>query len=148
MTLTKLTTILILVSSLSAYALSPEAKLSDELQEQRAMNLFLQVRCLVCNGQVIENSDTEFSFEMRKLIRKKIAAGEKDEEIKAELVQEFGEDILTEVSAKKGGFLLWLLPVIFAITGAVFIYYRPPLPSSPLASANCHTKVPGRLTIL
>ena len=47
--------------------------------------------------------------------------GENDEEIKAELVQEFGEDILTEVSAKKFGFLLWLLPVIFAITGAVFI---------------------------
>lgn len=121
MTLPKIATILILFSSLSAYALSPETKLSDEFQEQRAMNLFLQVRCLVCNGQVIENSDTEFSFEMRKSIRKKIAAGENDEEIKDELVQEFGEDILTEVSMKKGGFLLWLLPVIFAITGAVFI---------------------------
>jgi cytochrome c-type biogenesis protein CcmH/NrfF len=56
-------------------ALSPETRLAKETQEQRAMNLFLQVRCLICGGQVIENSDSEFSFEMRKLIRQKIAAG-------------------------------------------------------------------------
>ncbi len=57
----------------AAQALSPEPKLSNEVDEQRARELFLQVRCLVCAGQVIENSDTEFSFEMRKLIRQKIA---------------------------------------------------------------------------
>ncbi len=108
--------------SSSAFALSPETRLSDEALEQRAMSLFLQVRCLVCNGQVIENSDTEFSFEMRKNIRTKIVAGKNDEEIKAELVREFGEDILTEPS-KKSAILLWMLPVVFALfAGWVFVW--------------------------
>lgn len=107
--------LILFLFSFSALAFSPEARLTDESQENRAMNLFLQVRCLVCGGQVIENSNTEFSFEMRKLIRQKIADQKTDEEIKAELVEEFGADILTEPSAKNGGFLLWFLPVAFAV---------------------------------
>jgi len=106
----------------NVFALSPETKLVDEAQEQRAMNLFLQVRCLVCNGQVIENSDTEFSFEMRKLIREKIAKGESDEEIKTELVKEFGENILTEPQNFTKIFL-WLMPAIFALAG-IFLLLR------------------------
>jgi cytochrome c-type biogenesis protein CcmH len=108
--------------SVSAFALSPENHLTNETQEQRAMKLFLQVRCLVCEGQVIESSETEFSFEMRKLIRKKISEGKSDEKIKEELVQEFGEDILLEPQYKnRSGLLLLILPIIFAITGAVFL---------------------------
>jgi cytochrome c-type biogenesis protein CcmH len=81
------------------------------------------VRCLVCGGQVIENSDSEFSFEMRKLIRAKIAEKKSDAEIKSELIAKFGSDILTEVNAKNNGFLLWILPVIFAIfLGGFFVF--------------------------
>lgn len=97
----------------SAQALSPETRLADEKQEQRAMRLFLQVRCVVCGGQVIENSDTEFSFQMRQLIREKISAGKVDEEIKNELVKEFGQDILTKPD--RSNLALWLLPLAFAV---------------------------------
>ena len=99
----------------NSFALSPETHLADEAQEQRARNLFLEVRCLVCEGQVIESSATEFSFEMRKLIRKKISEGKSDKEIKAELVAEFGEDILTSTDFGKNNFMLWLLPLLFAV---------------------------------
>jgi len=114
--------VFLLLFSFSAHALSPETRLSNEALEQRAMNLFLQVRCLICGGQVIENSNTEFSFEMRKLIRQKLSAGKSDLEIKTELKKEFGEDILTEPSSKNGGFLLWLLPMIFAAVAAAAIF--------------------------
>ncbi len=115
-----LVTTLLLIFSYSVHALSPEPRIPDEAKEQRAMKLFLEVRCLVCEGQVIESSNTEFSFEMRKLIRRKILEGKSDEVIKNELVQEFGEDILTEVDKKNNGFLLWLLPLLFAAAiGAV-----------------------------
>lgn len=108
----------------TAHALSPEPRIPDEQKEQRAMKLFLEVRCMVCEGQVIESSNTEFSFEMRKLIRRKILENKSDEEIKAELVREFGEDILTEVNQKNNGFLLWLLPLVFAAgIGAVTIRF-------------------------
>ena len=109
--------------SINANALSPEARLTDETQENRAMNLFLEVRCLVCQGQVIESSDTEFSFQMRKLIRTKISQGKSDEEIKADLVNEFGENILIKPNLKSQ-FLLWFLPLIFAIFLGIFLLFR------------------------
>lgn len=103
------------IFSINSYALSVEEHLSNEADEQRARKLFLEVRCLVCQGQVIESSDTEFSFEMRKLIRNKITQGKNDQEIKEELIAEFGEDILTSRRLNKSNLLLWVLPVIFAI---------------------------------
>ncbi len=112
-----------LLFSLSAHAFSPEERLTDEALEQRAMNLFLQVRCVVCGGQVIENSNSEFSFGMRKLIRQKIANQKSDVEIKAELVEKFGADILTEPSVKNGGFLLWFLPIFFSLIAAIFFFH-------------------------
>lgn len=108
-----------------AFALSPEPRLSNEFQEQRAQKLFLEVRCLVCNGQVIENSDSEFSFEMRQLIRKKISEKKSDEKIKKELVKEFGDDILVTPNAKTfKGFLLWFLPMLFAVIVAVIAKHK------------------------
>ena len=86
------------------------------------MELFLEVRCLVCNGQVIENSDSEFSYQMRKNIRQKIATGKTDDEIRAELTQEFGENILTKPS-NKNKIILWALPTLLAIS-LLFIFWR------------------------
>ncbi len=115
-----LTALLLIYSS--ANALSPEPRIPDDAKEQRAMKLFLEVRCLVCEGQVIESSNTEFSLEMRKLIRRKILEGKSDEEIKTELVREFGEDILTEISQKNNGFLLWILPLVFGAGIGVVVF--------------------------
>jgi cytochrome c-type biogenesis protein CcmH len=111
----------IIFCATASFALSPEPRLTDETQEQRARNLFLTVRCLVCEGQVIESSNTEFSFEMRQLIRKKISDGDSDEVIKQNLVKQFGDDILNEPTIKHGGFLLWLLPAIFLISAGFVI---------------------------
>jgi len=114
--------LLFFIFTSSTYALSPEKRLENEQLETRARNLFLKVRCLVCNGQVIENSDTEFSLEMRKLIRKKITQGLSDKEIKKQLVQTFGNDILIDSSTKNSMFL-WILPMIFA-TGALILLVK------------------------
>ncbi len=108
----------------NAYALSPEDHLGDTVSENRAQNLFTQVRCLVCKAQAVEGSDTEFSYQMRKLIRQKISEGKSDEQIKDELVKEFGNNVL--MSGKflnKSYFLLWILPFIFASI-LIFSTYR------------------------
>ena len=106
--------------SVDSLALSTEDKLANPQDEQRAMNLFLQIRCLVCAGQVIENSDTQFAFEVRKFIRKKINEGLTDEEIKAYLIKNFGDEILQTPTLKSQP-LLWLLPIFFLIISLFFI---------------------------
>ncbi|MBM5782392.1 MAG: hypothetical protein FJ368_03110 [Pelagibacterales bacterium] len=113
--------LILLFFSLNSFALTPEEHLQNEYDEQRARNLFLEVRCLVCSGQVIESSNTEFSFEMRKMIRNKIIEGKTDEEIKEDLVSQFGEDILTSAKLSKNNFLLWFLPLFFAIIPFLYL---------------------------
>lgn len=107
-----LVVILSLFLSQISYALSPEERLAEPVQEQRAMQLFTEVKCLVCSGQSIESSSTEFSTEMRKLIREKITEGKSDEEVRTELVQEFGDDVL--LSSQKNS-ILWLLTLVFIV---------------------------------
>ena len=105
--------LLLFITTASSFSLRVEEKL-PQTQEERAISLFLKVRCLVCNGQVIENSDADFAFEMRKLIRKKIKSGQSNEEIKQYLTNNFGEEILTELDNKNSKIILWLLPIIFS----------------------------------
>lgn len=119
-----ITAILFSLFSQNIYALAPEQHLVDDKQEQRAMKLFLEVRCLVCQGQVIENSSTEFSFEMRKLIRQKISQGATDEQIRNDLVKEFGNDILVYSNFRKENFLLWLLPALLGLTVPIFFLIK------------------------
>ncbi len=101
----------------NSFALSPEAHISEP-QEQRARELFLQIKCPVCAGQVIESSDTEISFQLRKLVREKIVEGKSDEEIKSYLVTHYGEDILNSPNFNFTNMWLWILPLMFMIGGA------------------------------
>lgn len=101
----------------SSQALNPEARLSNPQDENRAMNLFLQVRCLVCNGQVIENSDSKFAFDVRSLIREQISQGKTDDDIKENLVATFGEDILNQ---PKNSSILLLALISLGLSGIIF----------------------------
>ncbi len=93
-------------------------------QEKRAHNLFLQVKCLICEGQVIESSDTRIAIELRKLIKAKIYQGNSDDEIKDYLVQNYGADILTSPPINSQTIFLWLLPLIFLSIGILLIVNR------------------------
>jgi cytochrome c-type biogenesis protein CcmH len=81
------------------------------------MNLFLQVRCLVCNGQVIENSDSKFAFDVRSLIREQISQGKSDDDIKENLVATFGEDILNQ---PKNSSILLLTLISLSLSAVIF----------------------------
>ncbi len=112
--------LLIILYPLKVFALAPEPRLTNEEQEKLAMKIFLEVRCLTCQGQVIENSDSEFSYEMRQLIRRKISENKNPDQIKNELVNQFGADILINPQANKENALLWILPLLFSGVVAVF----------------------------
>ena len=100
-------------------AFIPEKHLANEIDESKARAIFMQVKCLVCEAQSIESSDTEFSLKMRDLIRKKIEQGKSEDEIKEELVDEFGDRILFS-PLLLNNLLIWILPFVFALILAVF----------------------------
>lgn len=103
-----------------ALAISPEIYLPKH-QEERARELFWQVKCPVCAGQVIESSDTQIAYQLRKLIRDQIREGKSDDEIKSYLVEKYGDDILNNPIVNTKNIALWLLPILFFIVGAFVI---------------------------
>ncbi len=111
--------IAILFSSKS-FCFEPEEHLPNAKEEQRAINLFTEIKCLVCQGQSIESSNTAFSYEMRKLIRSKIAKQKTDAQIKQELVLEFGDEILFSTQNTTP---LWLI-FAFAILLALLFFFH------------------------
>lgn len=106
--------IISIISILFICAFAPEEHLSTP-QEEMARELFLQIKCPVCAGQVIESSDAPVSYELRKLIREKIKEGKNIDQIKTELVEIYGEDILVAKEMNKQNFLIWILPILFLL---------------------------------
>ncbi len=95
--------------------------------EQRASNLAHSIKCPVCRGQSVAESDSEASKAIRTEIDRRIAAGQSDDEIRAYFAQTLGEDILLRPPSSGWGGLVWVLPIaglVLAIAGVGFAFWR------------------------
>ena len=93
-------------------------QLPDAEQEATAQALMEELRCLVCQGQSIADSDADLAGDMRDLVRRRIAAGEKPDSIRAWLVDRYGDWISYRPTAKPVSWPLWAAPIILLIFGA------------------------------
>lgn len=92
-------------------------QLADPEQEQQARSLMETVRCLVCQGQSIADSDADMAGDMRALIRERIQKGESPEQVRAWLVERYG-DWVTYAPPQHGvAALLWALPAVLILIG-------------------------------
>ena len=92
-------------------------QLPDAAQEARATALMEELRCLVCQGQSIADSDAEIAGDMRDLVRRRIAAGERPDDIRAWLIERYGSWISYKPAASPGTWALWLAPLLFLAIG-------------------------------
>ena len=104
-------------------AIEPEEILSNSKFENRARNLSKSIRCLVCQNQTIDDSDSELAKDLRSIIRSKIVQGETDDEINKFLVDRYGNFILMNPPMNKQTIMLWLSPLALALLGIVIIYF-------------------------
>jgi cytochrome c-type biogenesis protein CcmH len=105
-----------------ADSLMPDAtyanvQLKDPAKERAAKALMETIRCLVCQGQSVADSDSDLAGDMRALVRKRIDAGENPEAIRAWLVERYGDWITYDppLSARSGP--LWVAPILFLFLG-------------------------------
>ena len=101
-----------------------DRQLPDARQEAQAQALMNELRCLVCQGQSIADSDAELAGDMRDLVRRRIAAGEKPAAIRGWLVQRYGSWISYRPTAEPAAWPLWLAPVALLLIGAFLIRRR------------------------
>jgi cytochrome c-type biogenesis protein CcmH len=99
-------------------------QLPDGKQEAQAQALMQELRCLVCQGQSIADSDAELAGDMRDLVRRRIAAGEKPEHIRAWLIERYGDWVSYRPSTAPIAWPLWAAPLILLIFGAVIVAGR------------------------
>ena len=112
----------LLLSPLNAFSIEPDEILSDSKLENRARNLSKGIRCLVCQNQSIDDSDSELAKDLRKIIRIKIVEGKKDKEINDFLVEKYGNFILMKPPFNSETFLLWSSPFIIVFIGFIIIF--------------------------
>jgi cytochrome c-type biogenesis protein CcmH len=101
-----------------------DRQLPDPKQEAAAQALMGQLRCLVCQGQSIADSDAELAGDMRDLVRRRIAAGEKPSAIRGWLIQRYGSWISYKPTAEPAAWPLWLAPLALVLIGAWLIRRR------------------------
>ena len=92
-------------------------QLPDAQAEAQAQALMEELRCLVCQGQSIADSDAEMDGEIRDLVRRRIAAGESPSEIRAWLIELYGSWVSYKPTAEPATWALWLAPLLFLAVG-------------------------------
>ncbi|MEJ0042662.1 MAG: cytochrome c-type biogenesis protein [Rhizomicrobium sp.] len=116
----------LLVATAVAAAPAPDA-LPDPAQEARARALQKELRCLVCQGESIDESNAPLAADLRALIRARIRAGDNDEAIKRFLVSRYGDFILMRPPFESSTYALWLTPfavLILAAGVAIWVVVR------------------------
>lgn len=115
---------LALLVSAPAFAANPDEMLKDPVLEHRAELLGQQLRCLVCQGQSIENSDADLARDLRILVRDRIKAGDSDDQAVQYIVDRYGEFVLLKPVFALHTLLLWIgAPLVFLI-GLAWLFIR------------------------
>jgi cytochrome c-type biogenesis protein CcmH len=99
-------------------------QLPDPRQEAQATALMTELRCLVCQGQSIADSDAELAGDMRHLVRSRIAAGHSPRQVRAWLVERYGDWISYRPPTTPVAWPLWGAPLVLLALGALLVRKR------------------------
>ena len=99
-------------------------QLPDPRQEAAAKALMEELRCLVCQGQSIADSDAELAGDMRAMVRQRIANGEKPEQVRTWLIQRYGNWVSYRPPVEPVTWPLWAAPALLLFAGAWLLRKR------------------------
>ena len=106
-----------------AFAVEPSEILSDAKLEDRARNLSSNIRCLVCQNENIDSSESEFAKDLRLFIREQLVEGRTDNEIENFLVSKYGSYILFKPEFAGYNIFLYLFGPFIFIFGFIMILF-------------------------
>ena len=107
---------LIIFLSIGFTQLKSDAK-NDEFKNKVLKN----IRCLICQGQSVYDSESDFASSIKLLVAKKINEGEAEEQIYEYLREKYGDWIIYDPQLNKKTYILWLLPLLFFLAGGAII---------------------------
>ena len=96
-----------------------KSSFSDDQKLENKINKNL--RCLICQGQSIYDSQSDFAESMKLVVKQKIDSGMSEEEIYSFFKMQYGEWILYDPQFNTKNFALWLLPIVIFLVGGIII---------------------------
>lgn len=111
----------------AAFAVQPDEILPDPVLEARARAISQQLRCLVCQGEDIDESAAGLARDLRLLVRERLVKGDSDEQVLEFVRGRYGDYVLMKPPLAPRTWLLWLTPVLVLLAGflAVLRMMRP-----------------------
>jgi len=94
---------------------------SDQLERNKITK---NLRCLICQGQSVYDSDSDFANSMKILVDKKLEEGLSENQIYDFFKEKYGEWILYDPSLNKNTYILWLLPILIFLLGGAIIFNK------------------------
>ena len=114
----KILKIFIIMSFLLSFSNLKSNEKSDELKNKILKN----VRCLICQGQSVFDSESEFASSIKLIVERKIDEGLQEETIYRFLREKYGDWIIYDPEFTKNTYILWLLPLLLFLIGGAIIY--------------------------
>lgn len=115
---------LLAVPAIGQYVDQP---LNNPVLEKRAQALHKEIRCLVCQNQAIADSNAHLARQLRVIVRERLEAGDKNDDVKSYLVERYGDWVLMRPPLNSSTLILWLAPFVilaFVLGGATMFVIR------------------------
>ena len=93
-----------------------------EINKINQSEIFKNIRCLICQGQSVADSNSEFAQTIKLVIREQIKEGKSEKEIYHFLIEKYGEWIVYNPPFNGNNFILWLLPYLVFVLGGIIIF--------------------------
>jgi cytochrome c-type biogenesis protein CcmH len=100
-----------------AWAVQPDEMLADPVLEARAREISRDIRCPVCQGETIDDSNAPIARDLRIIIRERLVAGDSDQAVVDYIVDRYGEGVLFNPPAEGANLILWLAGPALLLAG-------------------------------
>ena len=97
---------------------------SDEASDILKNKVLKNIRCLICQGQSVYDSESEFASSIKLIVDRKINEGLKEKQIYQFLREKYGDWVIFEPQLNKNTYVLWLLPLLLFLFGGAIIYKK------------------------
>jgi len=106
----------------AALAVQPDEILQDPALEARARVISKQLRCLVCQGEDIDESAAGLARDLRLLVRERLTAGDSDAQVLSFIQARYGDYVLMKPPVAPRTWLLWLTPLLVLLGGFALVW--------------------------
>ena len=97
---------------------------SDEVNDVLKNKILKNIRCLICQGQSVYDSESEFASSIKLIVDRKINEGLKEKQIYQFLREKYGDWVIFDPQLNKNTYVLWLLPLLLFLFGGAIMYKK------------------------